>query len=88
MNSQYNEDQNQPLVNIQTQSNGGLMNYIKNHKMATLVVVILIVLLIWWFCFRKKNDVGYVSVNSASAPNFNGSKIRVTSTRTAPVALY
>lgn len=56
MDPNYNDDQNKPypLPQPVTPSNGGMMNWFKKHKFATLIGIIILVALIWYFCVKKK----------------------------------
>ena len=57
MDPNYNDDQNKlyPLPQHITPSNeGGMMNWFKKHKFATLIGIIILVALIWYFCVKKK----------------------------------
>ncbi|BCS83313.1 hypothetical protein QLL95_gp0810 [Cotonvirus japonicus] len=82
MNPNFDEDQTRQISSINpsqtvqpAQSSGGLMDYIRNHKLLFVILVILVAFLIWWFFFRnKKNLTGTASNGSVNVPNNNSVK--------------
>jgi hypothetical protein len=91
MNPNFDEDQQRQLQLAPMQpapSSGGIMTYLKTHKVVALIVVIIIIALIWYFCFKKKSSE--VTINSAipSISNANAARMRTTTISRANNGMY
>lgn len=59
MNTYDDNDPNRgmvPIQPIQAPSNPGLMDYVRNNKLAVAIVILILIGLIWWFCIRKNGN--------------------------------
>lgn len=82
----YNDDAERQLA-MQYQNQpapakcGGIMDYIRSHKLLTLIIVLLILGLLWWFFIRKKE----VNVNVNTPGTINGANGVTTTNRSVTI---